>query len=33
MHPATTATVEALSCFFLSGRWPEIQAIRYVGGC
>jgi len=31
MHPVTTATIEALSRFCLSGLWPEIQAARYAG--
>jgi hypothetical protein len=30
-HPVTTATIKALTCFCLSGLWPEIQATRVAG--
>jgi hypothetical protein len=32
MHLFATATIEALTCFCISGRLPEIQTIRYAGG-
>jgi hypothetical protein len=31
MHPVTTATIKALTCFWLSGLWPESQATRVAG--
>jgi len=32
LHPVTTATIQAQTCFRLSGLWPKIQATRYAGG-
>jgi hypothetical protein len=28
----TTATIKALTCFWISDLWPEIQATRFAGG-
>jgi hypothetical protein len=32
LHPVTTATIKAQTCFCLFGLWPKIQATRFAGG-
>jgi hypothetical protein len=32
LHPVPTSTFKALTCFWIFGRWPKIQATRYACG-
>lgn len=32
LDPVENAKIKALTCFWLLGLWPKIEATRYTGG-